>query len=474
MKVLHIGWGFIPWRVGGLIEYAEDLMNIQADKGWNVSYFFSGRYYPFTKTKLKKWRNGKIIMLEIINSPIFHAGELGTLYPELDLEEEEIENIFREVLNQLRPNIIHIQELAGLPTSLIDIIKDEYDIPLVMTLQDYFLLCPTLKLFKNNSFCLENNLSKNCAICCMNAPLNYKFLIISTLMYDLKRFHLFKPAQKIRQFLRIFPTKKPQTIESSLNIMQINKIPQKNIIYQKRRNINIERLKKIDLLISISYKVEEIYRNFTGTNKIVTLHSTVKHLELINPKTLNIKIPIKFATLAGCSTVPKGSEIIKEAIEKLNKKGFNSSFELHIWGGLDNNIKKILNFDNVCYHGNYAVENLDDILNDVDVGIMPSMWEEAYGFTGIEFLAKGIPVIGNKRGGIVDYVITDKTGWLNKTASSEELASIMEYLIEDPEKITNINRKIIKNKKLIKSMDTHFNEINQIYLNLINREGSDV
>lgn len=33
MKIFHIGWGFRPWRGGGLIEYTEDLMEtfLQAD-----------------------------------------------------------------------------------------------------------------------------------------------------------------------------------------------------------------------------------------------------------------------------------------------------------------------------------------------------------------------------------------------------------------------------------------------------------
>ena len=33
MKILHIGWGFRPWRGGGIIEYAEDLMEKQIQKG---------------------------------------------------------------------------------------------------------------------------------------------------------------------------------------------------------------------------------------------------------------------------------------------------------------------------------------------------------------------------------------------------------------------------------------------------------
>lgn len=473
MKVLHIGWGFRPWREGGLIEYAEDLMSIQADKGWDVSYFFSGRYYPYTEIKLNKWKKGKITMFEIINSPIFHAGDLGTLYPELDLDEKQIENIFREVLSQIKPDIIHIQELAGLPSSLIEIIKGEYNIPLTMTLHDYFLLCPTLKLFKyNHQICFEHEIRDECVICCINAPRNRKFLIITTFIYYLKKIHLFKPVKKLKDIVSNLSLKKQIKEEFHTNLKQIKPNSEDmGFYYQKRRDTNIERLKKIDLLISVSNRMEEIYRNYK-INNLITLHSTVKHFELIDPKISALKPPIKFAALASCGNISKGSRVILEALEILNQKRYADQFELHIWGGLKSNIKHILDYENVYYHGFYEVEDLDEILNEVDVGIIPSVWEEAYGFTGIEFLAKGIPVIGNKRGGIVDYVIDGSTGWVNKTASGEELADKIEHIIKNPEEIVDLNRKIVKNNGLIKSMDVHFEEIQDIYFNLINKEGS--
>ena len=52
----------------------------------------------------------------------------------------------------------------------------------------------------------------------------------------------------------------------------------------------------------------------------------------------------------------------------------------------------------------FAPAELDAILDEVDVGLMPSVWEEAYGYAGVEFLAKGIPVIANAIGGMPDYV----------------------------------------------------------------------
>jgi hypothetical protein len=35
-----------PWRPGGLIAYAEELMEEKVKRGHDVAYFVSGRHYP--------------------------------------------------------------------------------------------------------------------------------------------------------------------------------------------------------------------------------------------------------------------------------------------------------------------------------------------------------------------------------------------------------------------------------------------
>jgi glycosyltransferase involved in cell wall biosynthesis len=158
-----------------------------------------------------------------------------------------------------------------------------------------------------------------------------------------------------------------------------------------------------------------------------------------------------------------------ETIKILSSKGLDSYFELHIRGSLDKKIKNILKFKNVYYHGSYNVENLNCILEKADVGIVPSIWEEAYGLVGIELLAKGIPVIGNKRGGIIEYTIDNYTGWVNKSATAQELANIIEKIIKNPRIISELNQNILENRcRILKTMEQHFQEIKDIYCNVIN------
>ena len=74
---------------------------------------------------------------------------------------------------------------------------------------------------------------------------------------------------------------------------------------------------------------------------------------------------------------------------------------------------------------------------------MPSVWEEAYGYAGVEFLAKGIPVIANAIGGMPDYTREGETGWLNRSCSAEELARIIAGIVDRPEQVVELNERLI-------------------------------
>ncbi|MEO0232110.1 MAG: glycosyltransferase [candidate division WOR-3 bacterium] len=468
MKVLHVGYGFIPWRGGGLIEYAEDLMAEQVKKGYKVAYFCSGRHYPlYRKTFLKKWLKNGFTIYEVVNPPIYFGGDRGTVF---DLDCYIIEKLFVKVIEEFQPNIIHIQELAGLPSSLIDIIANN-KIPSLMTLQDYFLLCPKLKLFDyNQNDCFDKVIGRKCVFCVKDYYKNNKrTLIRNTLVYEVKKFPLLSGF--LKQIYR-FTKKFLQNVKSFVSHTYETNPLDLAIFFQKRRDLNINRLQKINLLIAQSLKVEEIYKFFLGeSSRVITLHLTVKHIENIKPKLINPTIPVKFGTLNGMTSIPKGANILYKAVEILNNKGLKKKFELHIYGGLLPEIaESIKNYNNIFYHGGYEVKKLNELLDNIDVGIIPSIWQEAFGYVGIEFLAKGIPVIGNNKGGIVDYTIDGFTGWINKTSTSEELAEIMEQIIKKPDVIQEYNRKIIeKRNQIVKTMEQHFYEIDKIYKDVINK-----
>src|SRR5205823_2301556 len=79
----------------------------------------------------------------------------------------------------------------------------------------------------------------------------------------------------------------------------------------------------------------------------------------------------------------------------------------------DETRERLERLPNVEWAGYYDPADLQRVLEPYHVGVIPSVWEEVYGYVGLELLAAGLPVIGNARGGIVDYVRDGETGWVN-------------------------------------------------------------
>src|SRR5215210_4367931 len=122
VQILHVGWGFSPWRPGGLIYYAEDLMAAQARRGHVVTYLLSGRHYPrVSGPRVKRWEREGVTMVEVVNPPIVVGLEQGTRAPERDLEEPRLEAIFARALRDARPDVVHVQELLGHPSSILEL-----------------------------------------------------------------------------------------------------------------------------------------------------------------------------------------------------------------------------------------------------------------------------------------------------------------------------------------------------------------
>lgn len=482
MKVLHIGWGFIPWRGGGLIEYTEDLMHAQVSLGYDVAYFFSGRHYPlFRRPFLKKWRKDGVRMYELINCPVLHAGHLGTRNPDQDLNEQSSERTFENVLDKWQPDLIHIQELAGFPSSLIEIAKSR-DLPVIMTLEDYFLLCPTLKLFDyKREICSSKEVGDKCIICCANAPAGLGHSIRPILRYEATRLLKLGPGAnnwitKMKNLVRSGRhLSKSGSAESTVTS---DPLPLAGLeeAFQHRRDVNVSRLNMVDLLIGQSRRVTEIYCKLgIQPERARTVHTTLEHLGTIQPKLLaDRREPISFATMNGCASVEKGAKLILGALHRLQEWGLSTKFRLIIMGSIDPDFRQdFLSLANVVCSGYYDRNHLNHLLEPVDVGIVPSIWEEAYGYVGVEFLAKGIPVIGNRMGGIADYVLPGETGWLNEDNSAEGLANVMASLIRNPEQISAMNRNVVaSHDRIIKAMDAHVAEIDTIYKQVLGNERS--
>jgi glycosyltransferase involved in cell wall biosynthesis len=474
LRVVHVSWGFSPWLGGGLVAYVEGLMEAQAARGHEVAFFGAARHHPLRRRPaVHRWRRRGVTMYELLNSPLPQHWAAGTLRPEADLSEPWTEQAFERVLEERRPDIVHFQHVAGVPSSLLGIARAA-GARVVVTLEDYVLLCPTLKLLDiDGRICLRDDVGEQCARCCSYAPAGAEHLVGATVRYELMRLKRAVPG--VRRMT--FATAGPLLAAAAGRVVGLQggppaepapapRVQAPPSAYQRRREVNVARLDEADLLIAQSPRLAEIHRELGVTADLRALRHTLPHIERLRPRQLDAPPrPVTFATLNGCQSPAKGAHVVVDAVRRLLDAGYGGRFRLLVLGQVERALEGTLErLEGVEQRGVYESADLDALLEPVDVGLVPSIWEEAYGYVGLEFLAKGIPVIGSALGGIVEYVQDGSTGWLNRSAGPAELAQLMATAIDEPGEVVRLHRAIVERRdELILPMARHVDDVERAY-----------
>lgn len=129
----------------------------------------------------------------------------------------------------------------------------------------------------------------------------------------------------------------------------------------------------------------------------------------------------------------KGFRYLKNALEILSQKFPEkiSNWELLVFGKADQEMLQGLPFQ-AHYLGTISSsEVLSEIYNISSLFVMPTL-QEVLGFTVLEALACGTPVVGFDTGGIPDMVKHQKNGYLAEYKSATDLAKGIAWVLNHP------------------------------------------
>lgn len=147
----------------------------------------------------------------------------------------------------------------------------------------------------------------------------------------------------------------------------------------------------------------------------------------------------------------KGWDVLLKSIKELKEQGFLTDKKFIIVGSG----KEVPEFqkmiDEYCI-GNFIVhfdmlpqQKLNDMYNCMDLFCFPTMREgESLGLVGIEAMACGVPVVGSRIGGLLDYIVDGENGLFFEPGDYRELCSrITEYFGYTPEKKESMRKMAI-------------------------------
>ena len=114
--------------------------------------------------------------------------------------------MLQDVLAERRPDLVHVHELAGLPSSVLEVIH-RHGVPMVVTLQDYFPVCSTFKLLDaSGQICTRLEIGDDCAATTAADPRSPGLLIEATIQHEARRAPLgarFEPVYSSERFGRV-------------------------------------------------------------------------------------------------------------------------------------------------------------------------------------------------------------------------------------------------------------------------------
>ena len=447
-KVLHIGFGLYPFWKGGMVNYQDSLMEGLSASGWEVVFFAGGRYTLefFPALKERKVRGIKVI--ELVNSPNLPFPNNNPLG---QCRNRKIENLTKKVLDREKPDIIHLHDLRMHCASIIDLIL-ERKIPVVKTIHNYYDFCPQGELmYRLEIPCQDYEKGRRCLNC---VPLlKGREVSLQERVYNSTYFW----NNSIRKVLRFsYHLFRPLFISKGKKCKsKVAPVSLSSDIYQQRREFFIERLNKLDAIHCYSHgSADVLVRLGIEPRKIVVIPVSAKSLELIIPHPLrDDSLPVVFGYL-GTAAVHKGFYCLLEAFSKLDQ----TKAKLLLVGNRERVPEKFKDLS-IEYYDGFSLKDLNKILSRIDVGIVPSLWEEIFGIVGIEFLQARIPVIASRIGGIPEWLKDGSNGFLVEPGNPEELAEKMKLFIDNPALIREIQERI----KPWKSMVTHVQEMIGLY-----------
>lgn len=421
MKVLHYSLGFPPYRTGGLTKFCIDLMKEQVLDGIEVALLWPGEIRTIHKeTKIIK-RNDyeKISSYEIIN-PLPVPYDEGIEDVELFIKRNSTE-VFEKFLCKYKPNVIHIHTFMGLHKEFL-VAANRLNIKMVFSVHDFFSICPKITLFRDNKICES---SKTCNDCyqCNSSALSYKkmTLLQSHFYMRFKNNGIVKKMRKIHRDAYLS--------EETKNVIR-NTIPKGSADdYISLRKYYSEMLELVDIVHYNSNLTKIVYEQYFKPKNSIVINIT--HGDIQDHRKIKEFDEILSITYLGPQSSAKGYYLLIKSLDVVYKLGYKFKLNVYFQPKEDR--------EYINSHPRYSYTDLEKIFDDTDLLIAPSLLIETFGYTVIEALSYGVPVIISDNVGAKD-IIKDDCGVIIDNIDIENLTKVI--LNIDRNRLVSMNKKI--------------------------------
>ncbi|MDE7313656.1 MAG: glycosyltransferase [Eubacterium sp.] len=462
MVILHYMFGIPPVRGGGLVRYATDLMVWQKKLGEQVLLLIPGALSMYKNKNPRICRRKpyqKIPSYEIKNPlPVpMRNGMLASGYYAKSCDGMA----YRIFLQHVRPSVIHVHTLMGLHREFFAE-ASKLKIPIVFTTHDYFGICPTASMLLDGQVCSDVEW-KQCKQCCQNAYPPARLWLEHSGIYQIYRknrilssFVYHAKGRILSQVFRKWMASDPEPVRKTT--VQEDRASEKE--YKRLREFYMEIFGMVSYFHFNSSLAKKIYESRLGglTGNVLTVsHSGIRDLR--KKRKFQGRLTLGYL---GNKSVYKGYGSLMQACECLYASG-RKDFEVHLYTGMDNKERK----DNyVVTHPYFGQDELMEVLDCMDVLVVPSQWPETFGMVVLEAVSHGVPVIVSENVGAKEILDLYTVKFLVYDGTQKGLEQMLQKAYDDRSILEQANMSILEMKYDF-SYRSHVKEVLGIYRRLV-------
>ena len=471
-------------RGGGVSVYLKNIIPAVLERGDKVVFLSSGHRYSLFSRMPKVNQTGNIFQsksvksFELHNSPVKAPAHDAFGSIEQALSSPQLDKIFVDIVKEHKIDEIHFHGIEGISTGVLAALKAQTNVSIKVWLHNYHWICPQIELFSRASDrCVDYAGGKNCVNCLSHIghmPTLKKYQALGDLLANIGLAnkplghlifglvnHGFQLVKVVLRFFRALLKRK--SIESalgwrersSIQTSMIHKAANSASMFQKWRIDNVALLNEVvDQIYAVSDIVREQYEArgvSKGKIKVTPIGMPDDNFDdsFQVEKASSGKLRIGFL---GYAIPSKGLGFLCDAISDLADQ-CGDKFSLFVVSSLSPTLKRDLSMlsekiDLAVLEG-YERSELGEILSQIDLLVVPSLWWETYNQVTYESVRARTPVLLSDTVGI-SMLIKNKD-FLFRSGDKQDLVKTLLKFINDPSELESF----WKHEPELPSFDDH-------------------
>ena len=425
MRILQVVHGFPPEASAGTEVYVRNLSRALAGDPANTVCVFTREADPARPELALRTQDADGVRRVAVNNTFQSCATYEESYANAP-----IERIASNLLDEWRPDVVHVQHLTCLSTGIPREAKRR-GIPVVMTLNDYWLICHRGQLVDLRGERCSGPFDEGCAHCIEPAALARNAVI--RVGRSVRAVNIPAIPAVLRSAVGLVNAAAPASLARAASLDRLRHMQ------HAVRDVDVFLAPSDTLLrqfLRFGIPPERLQRCEQG----VPLPST--------PRRTGSSKPLRVG-FAGGFQPTKGLGVLLDALETLP----DGSITLDVFGAAApyhgdaehlTELQSRLGHPAIRRLGPVPPERMSSCLAALDVLVVPSVWLENAPFIIREAFACGLPVIASNLGGMAEMVVHRRNGLLFDAGDAVSLASQIRALIDDAKLLEVLRSGIVR------------------------------